>query len=106
MIPNHPRFIEALHAKKKVWVKFYSPVDNGILEHVCAPMDYGPGVEPPDGLHRYWLWDYTSTTEPHTLGLIPQQIVQLEVLGEEFNPADFGVRPAPWCIPRDWNSHA
>ena len=106
MIPNHARFIEAIHEKKKVWVKFYSTADNGVLEHVCAPLDYGPGGETPAGLHRYWLWDYTSKTGSQMLGLAPQQIVDLQILGEVFAPAEFGVEPWPWAIPRDWNSHA
>jgi hypothetical protein len=106
MIPNHPQFIAAITGKKKVWVRFYSTADNGVLEHVCAPMDYGPGGETHDGLNRYWLWDYTSNTNTgtHILGLVPQQIVDLQVLGEAFDPADFGVRSSPWRIPRNWGS--
>jgi len=69
-------------------------------------MDYGPGGEMADGLNRYWLWDYTSNTGIHILGLMPQQIVDLQVLGEEFNPADFGDRPSPWIIPRPWATPA
>ena len=106
MIPNHPRFLEAISEKKKVSVRFYSKADSGLLDRVCAPMDYGPGGEVQDGLNRYWLWDYTSNTGTHTLGLLPQQIVDLQVLGEVFDPADFGVGPWQWFIPRDWGSHA
>ena len=71
MMPNHPRFIEAINQKKKVSVRFYSKADTGLLDRVCAPMDYGPGGEIQDGLNRYWLWDYASRaipserTEPH-----------------------------------------
>jgi len=104
MIPNHPRFIEAITGKKKVNVRFYSKADSGVLDRVCAPMDYGPGGGIQDGLHRYWLWDYTSNTGTHPLGLLPQEIVDLQVLGEVFNPADFGVGPWQWSIPRDWGS--
>lgn len=103
MITNHEQYIEAISAKKKVNVRFYSKADNGVLERICAPMDYGPGGEVPDGLHRYWLWDYASNTGTHPLGLLPQQIVDLQVLGEEFNPADFGIRASPWFIPRNWD---
>src|ERR1022692_2618747 len=35
MIPNHAQFIQAIKEKKKVWVKFYSKADNGVLEQVC-----------------------------------------------------------------------
>ena len=101
MITNHAQFIEAIHEQKKVWVRFYSAADKGVLDRVCAPMDYGPGGDMSDGLNRYWLWDYGATTDSHTLGLTPQQIVDLQVLGEVFSPADFGVQPWQWSIPRD-----
>ena len=104
MIPNHKQFIEAIHAKKKVCVRFYSKADSGVLDRVCAPMDYGPGGEIKDGLNRYWLWDYTSNTGPHTLGLVPQQIVDLQVLGEVFDPSEFRETPPKWSIARDWGS--
>ena len=106
MIQNHPVFIEAINEKKKVWVRFYSPADNGVLERVFAPLDYGPGGEIQDGLNRYWLWDYVGNAGSQILGLTPQQIVEWQVLGELFNPADFGVRTSPWCIPRNWDSPA
>lgn len=102
MIPNHSRFIEAIQEKKKVWLSFYSIADSGVLDRVCAPMDYGPGGEVQDGLNRYWFWDYENTTGSHILGLTPQQVVDLQVLGKDFNPADFGDTPLPWTIPRDW----
>jgi len=104
MIPNHARFIDAIGGKKKVSVRFYSQADSGVLDRVCAPMDYGPGTGIKDGLNRYWLWDYASNTGSRTLGLLPQQIVDLQVLGEVFDPDQLGVRPPQWSIPRDWNS--
>ena len=104
MIPNHPRFIEAVHEKKKVRLRFYSKDDSGILDLICAPMDYDPGSEIKDGLNRYWLWDYGNNTDSHTLSLAPQQIVDLQVSGEAFDPAEFGVRIWQWSTPRDWGS--
>jgi hypothetical protein len=104
MIPNHNRFIEAIHEKKKVCVRFYSKADSEVLDRVCAPMDYGPGGEIPDGLNRYWLWDYKSNTDSHTLSLVPQQIMELDVLGEVFDPAQLEVRLPQWSIPRDWGT--
>jgi len=106
MVPNHKQFIEAINEKKKVWVRYYSKADSGVLDRVCAPMDYGSGGEIQDGLNRYWLWDYSSNTGTHTLGLLPQQIVDLQVLGEVFDPAEFGVRPWQWSVPRDWGSQS
>ena len=97
MIPNHPRFLEALKDKKKASGRFDSKADNSVLDRVCAPIRYGPG-ENSDGLNRYWLWDYASTTGDHTLGLAPQQIVELQVLGEVFDPIPVAGGPSPTAV--------
>lgn len=98
MIPNHTQFTAAMQDKKKVFVRFYSKADSGVLDRVCAPMDYGPG-ENPDGLNRYWLWDYVGEAGAKTLGLLPQQILDLHVLGERFNPSEFIAMPATGMPP-------
>lgn len=98
MISNHAQFIAAIHERKKVCVRFYSKADSGVLDRVCAPMDYGPGGEIKDGLNRCWLWDYTSNAGSHALGLVPQQIVHLQVLGEVFDPAQFTIGPSPVSV--------
>jgi hypothetical protein len=103
MIPNHERFIEAIHDKKKVCVRFYSTADSGLLDHVCAPMDYGPGGEVADGLNRYWLWDYANDTGSRVRYLTSEQVIDLQVLGEVFDPAQLDIRPPQWAIVRDWN---
>ena len=104
MIPNHKQFIEAIGEKRKVSVRFYSKADSGIIDLVCAPLDYGPGAGIQDGVNRYWLWDYTSNNGSHTLSLLPEQILALSVLGGVFDPAEFDVPPPQWSIPRDWGS--
>jgi hypothetical protein len=107
MIANHSQFIEALNEKKKVRVRFYSPADSGVVDRVCAPMDYGPGnAASADGLHRYWLWDCAGTAGVADRGLLPEQVVELQVLGETFDPADFGDHAWPWAIARDWGSQS
>src|SRR5690242_5379288 len=93
MIPNHKQFIEAIKEKKKVCLRFYSNADSGVIDLVCAPMDYGPGPDPNDGVNRYWFWDYTRNTGSSTLGLSPVQVLDLRILGESFDPADFNAPP-------------
>jgi hypothetical protein len=95
MIPNHADFLAAIHDHKKVWLRFYSTPDSGLLDRVCAPMHYGPRGEIQDELNRYWLWDYGSNTGSHTLGLLPNQVVELRVLGDLFDPTQFASRPSP-----------
>jgi hypothetical protein len=102
MIPNHKQFIEAIKEQKKVCLRFYSKADSGVIDLVCAPVDYGPGCGIQDGVNRYWLWDYTSNTGTPTLGLLPDQILDLRVLGQVFDPAEFGAPPPTWSIPRSW----
>jgi len=104
MIPNHKQFIEAIRAKKKVNVRFYSKADSGVVDLVCAPMDYGAVGEVQDGVNRYLLWDYSSNNGSHRLIFLPDQILNLSVLGTVFDPAEFGVPPAVWATPRDWGS--
>ena len=93
MIPNHAQFLAAIQEKQKVRVRYYSIADSGVFDRVCAPMDYGPGRENTDGLNRYWHWDYASKTGLHAWGLLPQQIVDLQMLGEGFDPAPFSSEP-------------
>lgn len=104
MIPNHKQFIEALQEKNKVCLRFYSKADSGVIDLVCAPLDYGPGAGIPDGINRYSLWDYTSNNGSHTLSFLPEQILDLSVLGQAFDPAEFPVPPTGWSIQRDWGS--
>ena len=98
MIQKHEQFIAAIRDQKKVSVRFYSQADNGVLERICAPMGYGQAGAQPDELSRYWLWDYASTSGVHALGLMPQQIVDLQVLGTGFDPAEFATKPEPGLV--------
>lgn len=104
MIPNHKQFIEAIKDKNKVCLRFYSIADSGVLDLVCAPLDYGPGAGAQDGVNRYWLWDYTSNTGSPALGLLPEQVLNIRILGEVFDPAEFVLPTPTWSIPRDWRS--
>ena len=106
MIPNHKQFIAAIREKKKVCLRFYSKADSGVIDLICAPTDYGPGCGIQDGVNRYWLWDYTSNTGSPTLGLLPEQVLDIRILGQVFDPAEFDVPLSAWSIPREWSSHS
>ncbi len=53
-------FLEALHTKKRVRVKFYSKEDASVIDRVCAPMDIGPSTRAKDKSNRFHFWDFTS----------------------------------------------
>jgi hypothetical protein len=102
MIPKHKQFIEAIKEKKKISLQFYSTADSGVIDLICAPTDYGPGAGTQDGVNRYWFWDYTGNTGSPTLGLLPEQVLDIRILGEVFDPAEFALPLPMWSIPRDW----
>ena len=82
-------------------MQFYSKPDTAVVDHICAPRSYGPGGGMNDELNRYWLWDYMSETGSHTVGLVPKQIVGLQMLGEPFDASQFGGEPLPGSGSRD-----
>lgn len=91
------KFIAAIKSKNKIRLHFFSKQDNGVLVRTCAPMD------------RLHVWDYDSDTKRHTLSLLPNQIVEIEVLEEKFEPTDFitwNTTDSPWFVARDWGVYS
>ena len=100
-------FIGAIHAKKKLLLKFNSKEDASVISRTCAPMDFGPSRRGQDQQDRFHFWDYTSDKGPHTLSLLPLQIVSIEILEASFDPREFvtwDVQKSPWFVKRDWGS--
>jgi hypothetical protein len=104
MIPNHDRFIEAIHGRLLASVRYYSRTDGSVVERILAPVDYGPRVEYVDGLSRFRFWDLGEDVAPHAVSLLPQEIVDLHLLGRVFDPARVTERPAQWSVPRKWTA--
>ncbi|MEI7238047.1 hypothetical protein WCU73_06060 [Pectobacterium brasiliense] len=71
MHDQHDVFIDSIHTKKKLKIRFYSEDDGDYIERVCAPMDYAAGKRINDGIPRYWVWGFgtlrviKSTTPYH-----------------------------------------
>lgn len=98
-------FVSAIHTKNKLRVAFHSKSDKNILVRTCAPMDYGPSRHAHDKSDRLHMWDYDSDAQRHTLSLLPDQIVSIEVLHQQFDPKDFvtwDTAVSTWFISRDW----
>lgn len=107
MIPQHQQFVAAINAKRRMELSFRSKEDGGaILKRICAPMDYGPGKRIRDRTPRYWLWDYTSDTKAHVLGLLDRQIIGMTVLPDVFDPAEFVTWTPDWVLERDWGPYS
>jgi hypothetical protein len=72
-------------------------------------MDYGPSRRAKQKNDRFHFWDYDSDTQKHTLSLNPEQISNLQVLDDTFEPAEFitwDITKSPWFISRDWGPYS
>lgn len=99
-------FIGAIRSKNKIRLTFYSKEDGHTLSRVCAPMDYGPGSRTHNKNDRFHSWDYDSDAERHTLSLLREQVVRIEVLPEIFDPAEFVTWQPRWIVKRDWGVYS
>lgn len=99
-------FLNALHDKRKVLVRFYSKEDGTVLSRVCAPMDYGPSRRVKDSSDRFHLWDFSSDVKAHTLSLKLNQIVAMESLPDTFDPSLFVTWKPDWIVPRNWGIYS
>src|SRR5512141_1040357 len=89
------QFRQAIQTRHKIRLTFYAEAEHKVLDHICAPLDYGPGkVDRSDHFH---VWDYESGSSGHLLSLKPELVRRIDILAEEFDPADF-----MWFINRDW----
>jgi hypothetical protein len=106
MHPDHPSFVTALEAKKKVMLTFFSKEDGTNLRRTCAPLDFGPSPRAKDPSDRYHFWDYDSDEKEHALSLLPDQVVRIEPLEESFDPGTFLTWDTSWSLPRDWGEYS
>lgn len=95
-------FIQAIHNRNKIELKFYSKEDGCELSRTCAPMDYGPSRRSKNKDDRYHFWDYDSDKRNHVLSLLPNQVNNIEVLPEKFDPVEFITWDTNWFVERDW----
>lgn len=95
-------FINAIHTKNKIRLTFNSKEDGHTLVRVCAPMDFGPSKRAHNKADRFHLWDYESDSAQHVLSLLPNQIINIEILTDSFSPAEFVSWTTQWFVKRDW----
>ena len=101
-------FINAIREKRKIFVTFFSKEDRRVIRRTCAPMDYGPSRIEKRDVDRYHMWDYDSDSRKHPLMLLPEQIKDMEVLNEHFEPSEFVQDhwKLNWKIKRDWGKYS
>jgi hypothetical protein len=100
------KFISALHSKNKLKVIFHSKEDDRYINRTCAPLDFGPLKRSRDRSDRYHFWDYDSDASSHTLSVLPEHVISLEILGEQFEPHEFIDWKPQWKVSRDWGVYS
>ena len=105
MHADHQVFLDAIAARRRLSVQYFSRKENRELVRVCAPLDLGPLRGALDGIDRYQFWDLEAKRKPYNVALVEQDIVKMTALDECFEPADiitWAFKPGAWRIPRDW----
>lgn len=100
------QFIAAIHSKSKLRVTFFSKEDRCNIIRTCAPMDFGPSNKAKDKSDRFHMWDYESDKKNHTLSLLPNQVVSIEILAQHFEPGEFITWQTNWFVQRDWGQYS
>lgn len=98
-------FISAIHSKSFLSITFNSG-EKGVITRKCVPFDYGVGRRYKDAIERYHFLDIDSPDGSHNLSIKPEQIVTLEILDENFDPADYIKWQPNWIIKRDWGIYS
>ena len=105
MHASHQLFLDAIAAKRRLSVRFFSRKAGKELVRVCAPLDYGALRGDVGGAEHYQLWDLEGRRKPHNLALLESDIVTMTPLEETFDPAaiiTWAFKPGAWLVPRDW----
>jgi hypothetical protein len=98
-------FADAIQRKKIIRLTYVTK-DLHQLVRKCAPLDMAPSRRAKMPFYKYHVWDFESQPKPHIVSLNPNQIIQIEVLEEEFEPKDiitWDTTKSPWSIVRDWD---
>ena len=103
---NHETFLHAIINKKVIELTFNSN-EKGVITRKCIPFDFGPSRRNlkinPD---RYHFYDLNSPEGKHTLSILPEQVIKVNLLDETFDPADYITWTPNWFIQRDWGIYS
>lgn len=74
-------FADAIQRKRLIRVTFITRSGEERSRR-CAPLDLAPSERAKIKFYKYHMWDLDSEPKPHFLSLSPEQVIQLEVIGE------------------------
>lgn len=98
---NKEIFIQAINDKKIINLTFNANV-KWIITRKCIPFDFWPWKRKlsvnPDRFHFY---DLNSPEGKHNLSILPEEVIRMEILNENFNPWNYVNWKPSWFIERD-----
>jgi hypothetical protein len=110
MHADHQIFLDALAAKRRLAVRYFSKKEGGVERtRICAPLDYGPLRGAAEPVDHYQLWDLEGKRKPLNIAVAPADVVSMSPLDETFEPAEiitWAFKPNAWRVPRDWGEHS
>lgn len=101
----HDTFLDGIQQTKVLSVTFDSN-EKGIITRTCIPYDYGPSRRYKDGKERYHFYDLDSPDGSHNLSILPEQITNIELTENTFEPSDYVKWTPNWFIKRDWGAYS
>jgi len=102
-------FVDAINKKKMLRVKFNAKVNGQILLRKCAPLDYALSKRAKTPRFKFHFWDFDSSKQNHVLSLDLEQIIEVYIIEECFEPAEFitwDTTASHWLIRRDWGIYS
>jgi hypothetical protein len=97
-------FADAIQQKRLISLKFKSKGNGRVLLRTCTPLDIAPSKRTKSGFFKIHFWDYGGA-KPHVLSLNPDQIIDFDVLDDQFRPEEFitwNTVASRWCVQRSW----
>lgn len=94
--------------REKRFVKICADTySKGEIKRKAVPFDYGPiqsGKRA--GEISFNFFDVDSPSGPHTFSPTPENLLEIELLDETFDPADYITWDTNWHIARDWGEYS
>lgn len=97
---HYSLFVQAINEKKKI--KMIKKDKNGnIVEKYYIPRDFSAWSRSKTWIEKYWNY---NIEDEHTSQTRQEDVIEITVLNETFNPADYidWDWPYDWKIKRDW----
>lgn len=101
---NNPAvFLKAIDSMSKIRIIFDSK-SKGRITRVCLPFDFGPSQKDGaiDRSEKYHVYDLDSPDGPHVIPIAPNNIIDIEVLNEKFDPVEYVNWEPKWIDKRNW----